>query len=163
MLWEVEVENAGGDSIVQGSDQFRVVAWWSSGRNGIAQSDSAPNTIHFASPPALGGMSSRWTPEDLLLGAVASSFTTTFRTLAENANFEHTDLQVEVEGALKNAAAGYSFSEIRIRANLMIPDEAERAHAVKLLNSARSLCLVLRSLAIPQTFEPLVAPAAPAG
>lgn len=157
MLREFERENAGGDSIVEGSDQFRVVAWWSSGRSGIAQSNSAPNTIHFASPPALGGMDGRWTPEDLLLGAVASSFTTTFRTLAENAKFEHTDLEVEVEGVLKNGATGYSFAEISIRANLMIPDEAERARAVKLLNTAKSFCLVSRALSIPQIFEPLVA------
>jgi organic hydroperoxide reductase OsmC/OhrA len=161
MLRECERENAGGDSIVEESDQFRVVAWWSSGRNGIAQSNSAPNTIHFTSPPALGGMDGRWTPEDLLLGAIASSFTTTFRTLAENAKFEHTDLQVEVEGVLKNGATGYSFAEISIRANLMIPDEAERARAVKLLNTAKSSCLVARALAIPQNFEPLVAIAVP--
>ncbi|MGA7473940.1 MAG: OsmC family protein [Candidatus Sulfotelmatobacter sp.] len=143
------------------ADQFRVLAWWSSGRNGIAQSNSAPNTIHFTSPPALGGMDGRWTPEDLLLGAIASSYTTTFRMLAENAKFEHTDLQVEVEGVLKNAATGYSFAEIHVRANLMIADEAERARAVKLLHMAKSLCVVSRALAIQQIFEPVVAVAVP--
>jgi organic hydroperoxide reductase OsmC/OhrA len=161
MLGEFERENAGGECIVEESDQFRVVAWWSSGRNGIAQSNSAPNTIHFTSPPSLGGMDGRWTPEDLLLGAIASSLTTTFRTLAENAKFEHTDLQVEVEGVVKNATLGHSFTEIHIRANLMISDEAERARAVKLLQTAKSSCLVSRVLAIPQTFEPLVAVAVP--
>ena len=64
--------------------QFRAVAWWTSGRTGITKSESAPNAIHFTAPIAFGGMEGRWTPEDLLLGAVASCFTTTFRALAEH-------------------------------------------------------------------------------
>ncbi len=144
------------------SDQFRVVAWWSSGRTGIARSCSAPNVIHFTSPPAFGGLEGRWTPEDLLLGAIASSYTTTFRTLAEKSNFEHTDLQVEVEGVVSNSQTGYNFAEVCIRANLMIPHEEDRTRAVKLLHSAKSLCAVSRALAIQQVFEPLVAVAVPA-
>jgi organic hydroperoxide reductase OsmC/OhrA len=161
MLQELESGSVGGNITVEEAEQFRVLAWWSSGRSGIAQSDSAPNTIHFASPPAFGGMDGRWTPEDLLLGAIASSYTTTFRTLAENAKFEHTDLQVEVVGVLKNAATSYSFAEISIRANVVIPDEGERAKALKLLNTARNQCIVSRALAVQQVFEPMVAVAVP--
>ncbi|MGA7169743.1 MAG: OsmC family protein [Candidatus Sulfotelmatobacter sp.] len=161
MLRELESGNAGGNHTVEQAEQFRVLAWWSSGRSGIAQSDSAPNTIHFASPPAFGGMDGRWTPEDLLLGAIASSYTTTFRTLAENAKFEHTDFQVEIEGVVKNAPTGYSFTEIAIRAHLVIPDETERSRALKLLNTAKNLCLVSRALAVQQVFEPVVAVAVP--
>lgn len=146
---------------MQEADQFRVVAWWSSERNGIAQSDSAPNTIHFTSPPALGGMDGRWTPQDLLLGAIASSFTTTFRTLAEKSKFEHTDLQVEVQAVLNQTVAGYSFSEVHILAHLTIPHEAEQARAIKLLHMTRSSCAVSRALSIQQIFEPLVTVAVP--
>jgi len=107
------------------SGQFRVVAWWSSDRNGITKSASAPNAIHFTSPPAFGGVDGRWTPEDLLLASIASSYTTTFRMLAENSEFEHTDLQVEVEGIISSSQTGYSFAEVRIHASLMIPHEEE--------------------------------------
>ncbi len=78
--------------------RFLVVAWWASGRTGLAKSSSAPNAIHFTSPPAFGGLEGRWTPEDLLLCAVSSCYTTTFRTLADYSKLEYTDLQVEVEG-----------------------------------------------------------------
>jgi organic hydroperoxide reductase OsmC/OhrA len=148
---------------MQEHDQFRVVAWWSAERNGIAQSDSAPNTIHFTSPPALGGMNGRWTPQDLLLSAIASSFTTTFRTLAEKSRFEHTDLQVEVQGVLNQTATGYSLPAVHIRAHLTIPDEEDHGRAIKLLHMARSSCVVSRSLSIQQIFEPLVTVAVPVG
>ena len=136
--------------------QFRVVAWWASGRTGLAKSSSAPNAIHFTSPPAFGGLEGRWTPEDLLLCAIASCYTTTFRTLAEYSKLEYTDLQVEVEGAISKADTGYSFGEVFICANLTIPQEEERARALKILHKAKGLCLVSRALSVEQRFEPRV-------
>jgi len=136
--------------------QFRVVAWWASGRTGLAKSSSAPNAIHFTSPPAFGGLEGRWTPEDLLLCAIASCYTTTFRTLAEYSKLEYTDLQVEVEGAISKADTGYSFGEVFIHANLTIPQEEERARALKILHKAKGLCLVSRALSVEQRFEPRV-------
>lgn len=141
--------------------RFRVVAWWAAGRTGIAKSTSAPNAIHFTSPPAFGGVDGRWTPQDLLLCAVASCYTTTFRAVAEDSKFDYTDLQVEVEGAISKTETGYTFGEVLVRAHLMIPQEAEQARAIKLLNRAKGLCLVSRALAIKQIFESVVAVAVP--
>jgi len=151
--------NAGkteGDNTMEEVHRFRVVAWWASGRTGLAKSNSAPNALHFTSPPAFGGLEGRWTPEDLLLCAVASCFTTTFRALAEYSKFDYTDLQVEVDGGIGKADTGYSFGEVFIRANLMIPQEEDRARALKLLQKAKSLCPVSRALAVEQRFEPHV-------
>jgi peroxiredoxin-like protein len=143
--------------------RFRVVAWWASGRTGIAKSSSAPNAIHFTSPPAFGGLEGRWTPEDLLLCAVASCYTTTFRAVAEHSKFEYTDLQVEVEGDIRKGDVGYNFSEVLIRANLMISQEDEQARAIKLLHKAEGLCLVSRALSVKQRFEPRVQVGEPRG
>jgi organic hydroperoxide reductase OsmC/OhrA len=136
--------------------RFRVVAWWASGRTGLARSSSAPNAIHFTSPPAFGGLEGRWTPEDLLLCAISSCYTTTFRTLADYSKLKYTDLQVEVEGLINKADTGYSFGEVLIRPNLVIPREEDQARAIKLLHKAKELCLVSRALSIAQKFEPHV-------
>ena len=61
---------------------YRVAAWWTSGRTGLAKSDSAPNAIHFTAPAEFGGLEGRWTPEELLLAAVAGCYTTTVRAIA---------------------------------------------------------------------------------
>ena len=136
--------------------RFQVIAWWASGRTGIAKSSSAPNAIHFTSPPAFGGIDGRWTPEDLLLCAVASCFTTTFQALAENSKFDYTDLQVEVDGDIRKGDTGYNFAEVIIRSNLTIADPAEQARALKLLHKAEGLCLVSRALGVEKRFEPRV-------
>ncbi len=147
---------------MEATHRFRVEAWWASGRTGIAKSSSAPNAIHFTSPPAFGGVEGRWTPEDLLLGAVASCYTTTFRTLAEYSKFAYNDLQVEVEAVVSKAETGYSLGDVCIRANLIIPREEEQDRATKLLYKAKGLCMVARALATKQSFEPTVKFAIPA-
>lgn len=141
---------------MEDSLRFRVVAWWASGRAGIARSSSAPNAIHFTSPPAFGGFEGRWTPEDLLLCAIASCYTTTFKALADHSKLAYIDLQVEAEGAISRADNGYNFGQVLIHANLTIPKEADRARALKLLHKAKEICLVSRALSVEQKFEPIV-------
>lgn len=135
--------------------RFRVLAWWSSGRSGIARSDSAPNAIHFSAPPQFGGLEGRWTPEDLLLGAVASCFTTTFQAIAENSKFEFTDLEVQEEAIINKADKGHSFAEIAIRSCLTIASEELRNRALN-LDKTKARCLVSKALAVTPRLEPCV-------
>jgi peroxiredoxin-like protein len=138
---------------MENEHKYRVVAWWTSGQAGIAKPDSAPNTIHFTAPPQFGGLEGRWTPEDLLMTALASCFTTTFHAIAGCSQFEYTDLAVEAEGTVSKTDNGYCFSEIVIRPCLTIPKEEQRVRAISLLDKAKALCLVSRALAIAQKFE----------
>ena len=133
---------------------YRVAAWWTSGRTGLAKSDSAPNAIHFTAPTEFGGLEGRWTPEELLLAAVAGCYTTTLRAIAGTAQFNFTDLQVEASGVVRKAESGYSFTEIVIRPNLKIASSEERERALDLLRKAEKLCLVSRAIGTPLKFEP---------
>ena len=138
---------------MENEHKYRVTAWWTSGQTGITKSDSAPNAIHFTAPPQFGGLEGRWTPEDLLMGSLASCFTTTFHVLAGHTKFEYTDLSVEAEGIVGKAKGGYSFNQIALRTKLKISDAKLRAQGVRLLDKAKALCLVSRALAIEQKFE----------
>jgi peroxiredoxin-like protein len=133
---------------------YRVAAWWTSGRTGLAKSDSAPSAIHFTAPAEFGGLEGRWTPEELLLAAVAGCYTTTLRAIAGSAQLDFTDLQVEASGTVRKAESGYCFSEIMIRPNLKIFSVEERGRALDLLNKAEKLCLVSRAIGTPLKFEP---------
>ena len=134
--------------------RYRVIAWWSSGKTGLAKSDSAPNAIHFTAPPEFGGLEGRWTPEDLLLCAVAGCYTTTFRALADYSKLAYSDLAVEIDGVVRKADSGYEFEEIVIRPRLSISYEQEQSRALRLLQKAKTICLVSRSLSVQQKFEP---------
>ena len=133
---------------------YRVAAWWTSGRTGLAKSDSAPNAIHFTAPAEFGGLEGRWTPEELLLASVASCYTTTLRTIAGGVEFDFTDLQVEASGTVRKVDSGYSFTQIVVRPNLKIASAEERDRAIEVLKRAERLCLVSRALGTMVKFEP---------
>jgi organic hydroperoxide reductase OsmC/OhrA len=136
---------------------YRVSAWWTSGRTGLAKCESSPNTIHFSEAAELGGLQGRWTPEQLLLCALAGCFTTTFHEVARAAKFDFTDLEVEIEGSVRrNRSTGCNFNEILIRPRLTVQFEAQREEGLNLLRKTKSVCMISRAITVPQTLEPAV-------
>jgi len=136
---------------------YRVSAWWTSGRTGLAKCESSPNTIHFSEAQELGGLQGRWTPEQLLLCALAGSFTTTFHEVARAAGFVFSDLEVEIEGSVRrNRGAGCNFSEILIRPRLTVQSEDLCEAGLALLRKAKAGCMISRAISAPQTLEPSV-------
>jgi len=96
----------------------------------------------------------RWTPEELLLAAVAGYYTTTLRAIAGTAQFDFTDLQVEASGTIRKTESGYNFTQIIVRPNLKIASASEREKALDLLKRAEKLCLVSRAIGTTLKFEP---------
>ena len=138
---------------------YRVSAWWTSGRTGLAKCESSPNTIHFSEAAELGGLQGRWTPEQLLLCSLAGCFTTTFNEVARAAKFEYTDLEVEIEGSVhRSRAAGCNFTEILIRPRLTVAREEQQEAGLTLLRRTKSICMISRAITVPQTLEPTVEP-----
>jgi organic hydroperoxide reductase OsmC/OhrA len=136
---------------------YRVSAWWTSGRTGLAKCESSPNTIHFSEAAELGGLQGRWTPEQLLLCALAGSFTTTFQEVARAAKFEFTDLEVEIEGTVRrNRNTPSNFAEILIRPRLTIVSQDQFDAGLALLRKTKATCMISRAIGILQTLEPCV-------
>ena len=136
--------------------EYRVSAWWTSGRTGLAKCESSPNAIHFSEAPELGGLEGRWTPEQLLLCALAGCFTTTFEAVARSAQFEYTDLEVEVEGNVRRNKMGCDFTEITIRPRLTVHSEEEFEAGLALLRKTKAVCMISRAVNVPQLLEPCV-------
>jgi organic hydroperoxide reductase OsmC/OhrA len=110
-----------------------VVAWWTSGRTGLAKSDTTPNAIHFTAPVGFGGIEGRWTPEELLLAALAGCFTAALRSIACSAQVDFTDSEGEAYATLPKMESGDNFNEITLRPTLTIGGDSERGRALDLL------------------------------
>lgn len=134
-------------------ESYRVTAWWTSGRAGIARSEQVPTVIHFTAPVNFGGDPGRWNPEELMLAALASCFTTTFHAIADYSKLLYTDLEVKVEGEIQKTTSGFQFTGITLKPRLHIAEESLRALAEKVLRKSEALCLVSRAIATPKQFE----------
>src|SRR5690606_31542034 len=56
--------------------------------------------METTAPPEFNGPEGFWSPETLLVGAVADCFILSFRAVAQASKFDWVDLRVEVEGTL---------------------------------------------------------------
>ena len=133
----------------------RVSVGWTPGRTGLAKCESSPHTIHFSEAAELGGLEGRWTPEQLLLCALAGCFTATFADVARGLKFDYTDLEVEIEGSVRpSGTAACNFNEIIIRPRLTVNSEEQLESALNLLRRTKSVCMISRDITVPQKLEP---------
>jgi organic hydroperoxide reductase OsmC/OhrA len=109
---------------------------------------SAPGvtTISSAAPVEFDGPGDQWSPESLLVAAVADCFVLSFRGIARASRLDWSELDCHVDGILDRVDRGLQFTRFKIRASLTIPSEDNRAKAEKLLHKAEQSCLVTNSL-----------------
>jgi len=128
------------------SKPYFIEAEWTGGRAGNVQAAPLPQ-LDFSAPPEFGGKAGVWTPEHLLLAALGTCYVATFSAIAEHNRFPFRGLKVAVEALLEKGPGGLSFARITLRPRLVIPDEAQQAQALLLLEKAKKGCIISRSLA----------------
>lgn len=109
---------------------------------------SAPNLpdLLTAAPPEFDGPGGLWSPETLLVAAVANCFILTFRAIARASNFAWSELRCEAVGRLDRVERVTQFTEIQLTVALTAPAGAEREKAQRLLEKAEQSCLISNSL-----------------
>jgi len=109
------------------------------GGSGLANINSQP-------PTEFGGPGDRWSPESLLMAAVADCFTLSFRAIAGASKLSFTQLDVDVNGVLDKVERKMKFTEIVLKASLQVSESTDPAKAERLLEMAEQTCLVTNSL-----------------
>ena len=100
-----------------------------------------------SAPPAeFGGPGDQWSPETLLMAAVADCFILTFRAVAAASRLEWQDLQCSAHGTLDRVERTTSFTEVTVKAELTIPAGGDEAKAQRLLEKAEHACLITNSM-----------------
>jgi peroxiredoxin-like protein len=115
-------------------------------------SDGLP-TLTTAPPPQYGGPGGQWSPETLLVAAAADCFILTFRAIALGSKLPWRRLECEAEGVLDRAGGVVQFTELRLRARLVVPAGGDRDRATRLLEKAENACLITNSLKLRPTLE----------
>lgn len=102
--------------------------------------------IVTAPPAEFGGPGDQWSPETLLVGAVADCFILTFRAIARASKLEWTNLECSAEGVLDRVERVTRFTAFTVRATLTVPAGSDADKARRLLEKAEGACLVTRSM-----------------
>lgn len=114
-------------------------------------STSGVPPLQAAASPHFEGPAGLWSPETLLLAAVADSFVLTFRGVSQAAGFPWSRLQCDVEGMVSVADGELLFTRLNIQADLTVIGEHDGARAFELLNLAERTCPLANSLRSTRT------------
>jgi organic hydroperoxide reductase OsmC/OhrA len=102
--------------------------------------------IASAAPAEFGGPGDRWSPETLLVAAVADCFILTFRAVARASKLPWNSLRCEVAGTLDRVERVTQFTGFQVRASLQVPAGTDEEKARRLLARTEQSCLVTNSL-----------------
>ena len=101
----------------------------------ITLSASNVPDISSAAPAEFGGPGDQWSPESLLVAAVADCFILTFRAIARASKLEWTLLECSAEGTLDRVERVTRFTAVHIAATLTVPEGTDPEKAEKLLTA----------------------------
>ncbi len=113
---------------------------------GLAALASAP-------PAEFGGPGNRWSPETLLVGAVADCFVLSLRAVAKASALPWSGISCRAEGKLDRVERTTRFTEVVLHVELTVPADADLAKAERVLEKAKTACLISSSLACPVILE----------
>ena len=102
--------------------------------------------LQSASPAEFDGPGDHWSPETLLVGAMADCFILTFRAMAKASRLAWLSLECDVTGTLDRVDRVTQFTHFDITAHLVVPAEVEADVARHALEKAERICLISRSL-----------------
>jgi peroxiredoxin-like protein len=120
---------------------------------------TAPGLANLPSAPPLefDGPGDAWSPEQLLLAAVASCFLFTLRAVAQASRLDFISLELATEGTVDRREGGLRYTEIVLRPRLLVPAGTDQQRASRVLEKAKTACLVSSSLSTPIRLEPELA------
>lgn len=104
-------------------------------------------------PPQFGGSGQEWSPEDLLVAAVADCFVLSFKAIAAASKYEWIDLRCDATGTLDKVERAMLFTEVAIKATLKISSDADADRAERLLQKAEQTCFITNSLKAEPVLE----------
>lgn len=107
--------------------------------------DDLPQIV--SAPPAeFGGPGDQWSPETLMMGAIADCFILTFRAIAKASKFDWISLECSAEGVLDRVDRVTRFTAVNVTARLTVKAEASTEKAHRLMEKSEAACLVTRSM-----------------
>jgi peroxiredoxin-like protein len=109
------------------------------------ESDRLPS-LTTATPVEFDGPGDRWSPETLLVAAVADCFVLTFRAIARASKLPWLSLRCDVVGTVDRIERVTQFTGFSVRASLRVPPGTNEEQAKRLMARAEQSCLVTNSL-----------------
>lgn len=103
-------------------------------------------SLETAGPIQYGGPGDLWSPEELLVAAVADCFVLTFRAMARASRLDWISVSCETSGTLDKIEKVTQFTHFDLEVQLTVPAGTDEDKAQRLVERAEHHCLITNSL-----------------
>ena len=118
----------------------------------ISSGNNLPD-ITVAPPPQFGGPGDQWSPEDLLMAAVANCFVLSFRAISRASKLVWQSIDCEAVGTLDKVERDMLFTNVTTKVKLVIAAVESNERAGKILIKAEQACLITNSMSCDLKLE----------
>jgi organic hydroperoxide reductase OsmC/OhrA len=125
---------------------YQVVAAADNLATHVNLSSQGVESLVSAPPAEFGGPGDKWSPESLLVAAVADCFVLSFRSVASASGLPWLALRCEVDGVLDRQDRVTQFTAFTVNASLTVGPDIEEGQARRILEKAERSCLITNSL-----------------
>ena len=102
--------------------------------------------IESAAPAEFGGPGDRWSPETLLVAAVADCFLLSFKAIARASKVDWKQIECVVQGTLDRVDRKTLFTGFILKVEVHVPETVDTRKVQRLLEKAESACLITNSM-----------------
>lgn len=110
-------------------------------------------SLETAPPAEFGGPGDLWSPETLLVAAVANCFILSFRAIARASRLDWNSVGCDVEALLDRVSGKLLFTELKLAVKLELPAVGEEVRARRILEKAEETCLITNSMSARVTLD----------
>jgi organic hydroperoxide reductase OsmC/OhrA len=112
--------------------------------------------IPVSSVPAFGGDGTRWNPEDLLAGALATCHMLTFLALAAKTRLDVRGYEDTAEAGLETVDRISRVAQVALRPTITVAPGTDRAKVEELFHKAHKYCVIANTVSCQVVLEPSV-------
>ena len=132
---------------------YRCAATANADQSRVRISSNGLEDLQTDVPTEFGGPGDQWSPEALLIAAVADCFVLTFRAMATPSRVTWYALDCDATGTLERIDRSTRFTEIQLSVRISIPDDLEEEKVLRVLKKAEENCLITNSLTATVTLN----------
>lgn len=122
----------------------------------VQVSSSGLQDLETSAPPEFDGPEGFWSPESLLVAAVADCYVLSFRAVARASRLKWQSLAVGVEGVLDRVDGVTRFTAFTVKPELTLGSAEQEGLARTVLEKSERACLVTNSMKAASALEPVV-------
>jgi len=128
---------------------YTVVAKGTTTDSHVNVSSAGLSDIKTDAPMEFGGPGDQWSPESLLMAAVADCFVLTFRAIAQASKLQWDQIRCEATGTLDRIDRKPQFTAVQLHIALDATGDTSEERVQRILDKAEEGCLITNSLGAP--------------